>query len=113
MTDIRRALLDADPGLSRFDPLPRIISYDDFTAGFGGWTQLVANYEGSLATMSASYAQHTPPQLSTLPNWDFGSHGGMRGSYALKVQTLPRRGVRSVAIKRLTFRRAGPIRLEF
>jgi hypothetical protein len=113
MTDIRRALLDADPGLSRFDPLPRIISYDDFTRGFGGWTQLVGNYEGSLDTMSASYAQHTPPQLSTLPNWDFGSHGGMHGSYALKVQTLPRRGTRSVAIKRLTFRRAGPIRLEF
>src|SRR3954452_22973694 len=81
MNDIRRALLDADPGLSRFDPLPRIISYDDFSRGFGGWTQLVGNYEGSLDTMSPSNAQHTPPQLSTLPIWDFGSHDGMHGSY--------------------------------
>lgn len=113
MSDMRRALLDADPGLSRFDPLPRIISYDDFSRGFGGWTQLVGNYEGSLDTMLPAYAQHTPPQLSTLPNWDFGSHGAAHGSYALKVQTHARAGARSVAIKRLTFRSAGPIRLEF
>jgi hypothetical protein len=113
VSDMRRAMLDADPGLSRFDPLPRIISYDDFSRGFGGWTQLVGNYEDSLDTMLPAYAQHTPPQLSTLPNWDFGSHGAAHGSYALKVQTRARRGARSVAIKRLTFRRAGPIRLEF
>jgi hypothetical protein len=99
--------------LSRFDPLDRIIAFDDFSAGLRGWTQLVGNYETTLDSMTRSYADHTPPQLSTLPNWDFGSHGAAGGSYALKVQTLPRRGVRSVAIKRLTFRRAGPIRLEF
>ena len=113
MTDLRRALLNADPALSRFDPLPRIISFDDFSRGFGGWTQLVGNYEGSIDTMLPAYAQHTPPQLSTLPNWDFGSHGAASGSYALKIQTHARRGARSVAIKRLCFRNAGPIRLEF
>ena len=26
----RRAPIGADPGLSRFDPLPRILFYDDF-----------------------------------------------------------------------------------
>jgi hypothetical protein len=111
--DLRRALLDTSPGLSRFDPLKRIITFDDFDRGFCGWTQLVGNYEHTLDAMLPAYAQHTHPQLSTIPNWDFGSHGGIDGQYSLKVQTRPRRGARNVAIKRLTFRKAGPIRLEF
>ena len=110
---LRRALLDANPALSRFDPMPRIICFDDFDTGFCGWTQLVGNYEHTLDAMLPGYAQHTHPQLSTLPAWEFGSHGGWDGQYALKVQTRPRRGAQNVAIKRLTFRKAGPIRLEF
>jgi len=110
---LRRALLDVNPALSRFDPMPRIICFDDFDRGFCGWTQLVGNYELSLDSMLPGYAQHTHPQLSTLPTWDFGSHGGVDGNYALKVQTRPRRGAQNVSLKRLTFRRAGPIRLEF
>jgi hypothetical protein len=110
---LRRALRDANPALSRFDPLPRIICLDDFDRGFCGWTQLVGNYEHTLDSMLPGYAQHTHPQLSTLPNWDFGSHGGVDGAYALKVQTRPLHGAQNVAIKRLTFRHAGPIRLEF
>lgn len=116
MTDgaaLRRAMLDADPGLSRFDPLPRIIAYDDFDRGFCGWTQLVGNYEHSLDAMLPGYAQHTQPMLSTVTAWEFGSHGSADGSYALKVATRPKRGAQNVAIKRLTFRRRGPIRLEF
>ena len=109
---LRRTLLDADPRLSRFDPLPRIIAYDDFDRGFCGWTQLVGNYEGSLDTMLPGYAQHTHAMLSTLSNWDFGSHGSADGSYALKIATRPQRGAQNVAIKRLTFRKAGPIRIE-
>ena len=35
------------------------------------------------------------------------------GSYALKLASKPRIGAQNVAIKRLTFRRRGPIRLEF
>lgn len=109
---LRRALLDADPALSRFDPLPRIISYDDFDRGLCGWSQLVGNYEGDLDTMLPGYAQHTGPQLSTLPHWDAGSHGGMDGGYAMKVATRARAGAQNVAIKRLTFRHAGPLRFE-
>jgi hypothetical protein len=110
---LRRALRDADPALSRFDPLPRIVFCDDFDRGFCGWTQLVGNYEGSLDSMLPSYAQHTQPMLSTLPNWDSGSHHGLDGGYVLKVQSHARKGSRNTAIKRLTFRKAGPIRLEF
>lgn len=106
-------LLAADPALARFDPLPRIIALDDFDRGFCGWTQLVGNYEDTLDSMLPGYAQHSGPMLSTLPAWEFGSHGGWSGSYALKIATRPRRGAQNVAIKRLTFRRRGPIRIEF
>lgn len=115
MTDIdalRRAIREADPKLSRFDPLPRIICLDDFDRGMCGWTQLVGNYEETLDAMLPGYAQHSHAMLSTLPNWDFGSHGGVDGSYALKIATRPKKGAQNVAIKRLTFRKPGPIRLE-
>jgi hypothetical protein len=101
------------PGLSRFDPLPRILCFDDFDHGYCGWAQHQGNYEGSLDSVLPGYAQMQPPMLSTLPNWDFGSHGGVDGGYVLKIQTLPRPGARSSAVKRLTFRQACPIRLEF
>jgi hypothetical protein len=110
--ELATALRLAEPSLSRFDPLPRIITFDDFDRGFCGWTQLVGNYEHSLDSMLPGYAQHSQAMLSTLSTWDFGSHGSVDGSYALKIATKPRRGAQNVAIKRLTFRRRGPIRLE-
>ena len=112
-SDLVRSLRLADPGLSRFDPLPRIITYDDFDRGFCGWTQLVGNYEHTLDVMLPGYAQHTQAMLSTLGTWDFGSHGAFDGSYALKIATRPKKGAQNVSIKRLTFRKRGPIRLEF
>jgi hypothetical protein len=111
--DLLAQLRLADPGLSRYDPMRRIICFDDFDRGFCGWTQLVGNYENNLDSMLPSYAQHTQPQLSSVTHWDAGSHGAVDGTYALKVQTRPRAGARNVAIKRLTFRKACPIRLEF
>ncbi len=116
MTDmteaLRMALLRANPDLSRFDPLPRIISHDDFSRGHCGWSQLVGNYEDSLDTMLDGYSRYTSAMLSTLPHWDAGSHGGMDSSYALKIATRATPGAQNVAIKRHTFRRRGPIRFE-
>lgn len=109
---LRLALLRADPQLSRFDPLPRLISCDDFSRGHCGWSQLVGNYEDDLDTMLPGYAQHTSAMLSTLSHWDAGSHGGLDSSYALKIATRPRAGAQNVAIKRHTFRARGPIRFE-
>lgn len=109
---LRRALRDADPALSKFDPLSRIISFDQFSRGHCGWSQLVGNYEGSLDSMLPGYAQHSSAMLSTLAHWDAGSHGGIDSSYALKIATAPRPGAQNVAIKRLTFRKPGPIRFE-
>jgi hypothetical protein len=111
--DLRRAIQHADPRLSRFDPLPRIICFDDFDRGFCGWTQLVGNYEHTLDAMLPGYAQHSQAMLSTLPTWDFGSHGSADGSYALKIAAKSYKGAQNVSIKRLTFRKRGPIRIEF
>jgi len=51
--------------------------------------------------------------LSALSTWDFGGHGAFDGTYALKIATKPKVGSRNVGIKRLTFRKRGPIRVEF
>ena len=102
-------LTHGDPRLSRFDPLSRIICFDDFDQGLCGWTALVGNYEGSIDTMTHSYARHTQPMLSQITHWDAGS---VDGTYALKIATRPVPGERNVAIKRLTFRKASRIRVE-
>jgi hypothetical protein len=101
-----------NPKLSRFDPLSRIIFFDDFDEGMNGWTALVGNYEGSLDTMTRSYARHTQPMLSQLAHWDAGTHGSFDGTYAMKIATRPVRGERNTAIKRVTFRNASRIRVE-
>lgn len=109
----RTPVIWPDIGLSRFDPLSRIITYDDFNRGTCGWTQLIGNYEDRLDTMLDGFKPITSPMLSTLGHWDTGSHGGMSGSYALKLATRATTDAITVALKRLTARRAGLIRLEF
>lgn len=112
MTDFRRSLLNADPRLSRFDPLSRIIFYDDFDNGMNGWSELIGNYEDTLDSMLPEYRDLRPPQLSNLTMWDTGTAGSMEGTYALKLATRPRAGALAVDIKRQTFRARGPIQLE-
>ena len=102
----------SDPRLSRFDPLPRVIYFDDFDQGLNGWTTLVGNYEDSLETMTRSYARHQQPMLSQITHWDSGTHGSFDGTYALKIATRAVPGERNTAIKRITFRKASRIRVE-
>src|SRR5260370_27685887 len=87
-----RMLRLADPRLSRFDPLPRIITLDDFDRGFCGWTQLVGNYEHSLDSMLPGYAQHSAAMLSNASAWEFGSHGGVAATHSFKHPPRPQRG---------------------
>lgn len=101
------------PKLSRFDPLRRILVFDDFDTGLNGWNQLTGNYEGSLDTMLPGYTSIRSPMLSTLTHWETGSHGSWDGTYALKVATRPVTDAVTAVTKRLTFRRASRIRLEF
>ncbi len=102
----------ANPRLSRFDPLERILCYDDFDAGLNGWTGLIGNYEDSLDAMLPDYRDLRPPMLSNLTMWDTGTAGSMEGIYALKLATRPQAGGLSVGIKRHTFRALGQVQLE-
>jgi hypothetical protein len=101
-----------DARLSRFDPLQRVIYFDDFDRGHNGWTTLVGNYEDSLETMTRSYARHMQPMLSQVTHWDSGTHGSFDGTYALKIATRAVPGERNTAIKRITFRKASRLRVE-
>lgn len=98
--------------LSGFDPLARILFFDDFDNGVSGWTELIGNYEGSLETVLPPYRDHRPPQISTLSMWDTGSVGSMMGNYAMKIATRAQAGHQAVCIKRITFRKKTRIRLE-
>ena len=112
MDPIQRAILRADPRLSKFDPLPRILFFDNFTAGMSGWNILVGNYTESLDRRLPQYQQFTSPMLSNVTHWDGGTHGALDGSYALKLATRPVRGAQTVSLKRLTFPEACPLRFE-
>lgn len=90
----------------------RILCYDDFDNGLQGWTGLIGNYEDSLDSLLPGYRDLRPPTLSNLSMWDTGTDGSLSGTYAMKLATRPVLGSLAVAIKRLTFRQAGPIRLE-
>ena len=83
----------ADPRLSRFDPLERIIFYDDFDEGIRGWSELIGNYEHTLDSMLPEYSDMRPPMLSNLTMWDTGSAGSMEGDYALKLASRAREGL--------------------
>jgi hypothetical protein len=112
MTAKPATLIRQDPRLSRFDPLERIIYFDDFDGGTHGWTAHIGNYEGSLDTLLPEYSDLRPAMLSNLTMWDVGTTGSMAGTYALKLATRPDPGHMSILIKRQTWRALGDIRFE-
>ena len=116
LDDMRRAIREADPQLSRFDPLPRIICLDDFDRGMCGWTQLVGNYEITLDQMLPGYAQHT--HAHALDPAELGFRLAWRRRRLLCAEdgdAAAKRGAQNVTLKRLTFRkaRADPDRVLF
>jgi len=113
MDAMQKALLRADPRLSRFDPLPRILYFDDFDRGLNGWTSLIGNYEDTLDRMHPGFRQFTVPMLSNLSFWDCGTHGAFDGTYALKIATRPKTGAANVTLKRITYIKPCPIQVEF
>jgi hypothetical protein len=113
VNDLQTALLRANPRLSRFSPLSRIIYFDDFDEGLHGWTSLIGNYEEDIDRMHPGYRQITTPMLSNLSFWDCGTHGGFDGTYALKIATRPKAGAQNVTIKRITYLQPCPIQVEF
>jgi Domain of unknown function (DUF6772) len=104
----------ADPRFSRFDPLERILAFDDFNSGTHGWVELLGNYDGrgDLDTVDDHMRDFRPPQLSSCSFFDVGTHGAMSGTYALKIATRPEAGHTAVAIRRLTMAGRGRVQLE-
>ncbi len=113
---MRRALVRTSPGLSRFNPLPRILYHDPFEDSLGGWTSHIGNYAGSLRGLAEPNAglqmDHRPPMLSTLSMWDTGSVGAVDGGYAMKIATRPRKGHIAKPNKRITLGGKGLLQLE-
>ena len=67
---LRRAILQADPKLSKFNPLPRILCHDDFDDGNNGWCELVSNHAGDLDTLRPVMKDLRPAQLSNCTFFD-------------------------------------------
>ena len=109
---IRNELLRADRQLSRFNPLGRILFFDDFDDGMNGWCELIGNHDGNLDNVRAVTADLRPPQISSCTFWDIGTHGSVNGTYSLKLATRARAGHMSQAIKRLTMVRQGLVQFE-
>jgi len=113
-SDVRSALLAADPRLSKFSPLPRILAFDEFDSGTHGWCELLGNYNGrgDLSTVDDHMRDFRPPQLSACNFFDIGTHGALSGTYALKLATRPHKGHTAVAIRRLTMSGRGLLQIE-
>jgi len=106
--------LSYDRGLERFNPLARVITYDDFDTGFNGWLDLTPNYvyEDYESFPSAVDLSSWPAtQLSSASMRFASSSGSMEGTYSLKLTTAPtggphteppRPGSMGHAIKRLS-----------
>ncbi len=135
---VRKALLRADPLLSRYDPLERLLMHCDFDAGIHGWQTYFPDYDGSsdypdrdphFQPLDQMLAQSRTdpsmrvdrraptgvrgvPMLSTLTSWDVGASGSFRGTYALKIPTAPLAGTHSWALRRVTSPWRGKVRFE-
>src|SRR5579871_4169884 len=86
----RAALIETNPDLSKFNPLRRILFYDDFDNGHNGWCELQANHNGNLDELRPALRDMRPPQISNCGFFDIGTHGSVNGTYALKIATRPK-----------------------
>lgn len=111
---LARAIRSSDPLISKFNPLGRILTFDNFNEGVNGWTELLGNYDGrgDLNTVDDHMRDFRPPQLSNLTYFDTGSHGAMTGTYAMKLATRAYPGHTATAIRRLTMSGRGNVQIE-
>jgi hypothetical protein len=110
--EMRTALIQSDPRLSKYNPLPRILCFDDFDDGVNGWTELLGNHDGNLDNVQPDRRDFRPPQISNLTFFDVGSHGAMGGNYALKIATRPKPNHQATVCKRLMWAGVGQVQLE-
>ena len=100
--------------IDRFDPLPKILTYDDFDRGLNGWLDLNPNFTEPGFRAHASIVDKSrwaPIMLSSATFPLAGTHGSVEGVYSLKLSTkrsanpytqMPAPGSRGHAIKRLS-----------
>ena len=98
-----------DVRLAKFDPLPRVLFFDDFDEGINGWCELCGNHDNNLDNIRPLVRDLRPAQLSTCTFFDIGTHGSFDGVYSLKLATRPRVNHMNQLIKRVSLRqtRAG------
>ncbi|GAB3630685.1 hypothetical protein GCM10027421_00380 [Microbacterium shaanxiense] len=106
--------LSYDRGLERFNPLARVITYDDFDTGYNGWLDLTPNYvyqDYESFDSAVDLGSWPATQLSSASMRFASSSGSMEGTYSLKLTTAPtggphteppRPGSMGHAIKRLS-----------
>lgn len=51
-----------DVRISKFNPLPRSLSFDDFNQSFNGWCELVGNHDGDLDNIQPVFSDMRPAQ---------------------------------------------------
>lgn len=110
--ELRHSLLQSDARLSRFNPLSRILFFNDFDEGTNGWCELSGNHDGNLDNLRSRARDLRPPQLSNCTFFDTGTHGSIEGTYSLKLATRPKPFHMSQAIKRFTYVRKGLVQFE-
>ncbi|SDL65596.1 DUF6772 family protein [Tessaracoccus oleiagri] len=111
---LRDAIRSSDVVLSKYNALPRLLSVDNFNNGLHGWVELGGNYNGrgDLESMDRHFRDFRPPQLSNASFFDVGTHGGMSGTYSMKLATRAHRGHTATAIRRLTMSGRGLLQIE-
>ena len=102
----------SDVRLSKYNPLPRILCFDDFDEGINGWCELVGNHTGNLDQIRPIAKNFRPPQLSSCTFFDIGTHGSVDGTYSLRLATRPLENHSAVAIKRMTYAARGRVQFE-
>lgn len=114
-TSLRDTIISADPRLSRFNPMGRIVFFDDFDQGLSGWTELAGNYddpERNMFQLPIWRRDFRPPMLSNSTMPDIGTHGAFQGTYALKIASRPKAGHFAKSLKRISWVRRGVYQAE-
>ena len=84
-----------DHQLERYNPLARVITFDDFDRGFNGWMDLTPNYvynDYESFDSAVNLSSWAPSMLSSASMRFAASHGSMEGTYSLKLSTRPTGG---------------------
>lgn len=120
-----KRIVTVDQQFERFNPLERVIAFDDFDRGFNGWMDLTPNFVYDDYESFDSVVDLTswaPSMLSSASMRFAASHGSMSGTYSLKLTTAPvaaphteppANGSMGVVVKRLSrFGDPGKIQIE-